>query len=1341
MKQRQSADRSIQPSVQGQGASTDSANPQLAASNSDALDAMQSAPAVTPPSPVLIASGGAGLDEEGSTSEEGGAEFGESGQATAAPSDGDGGDDHTKEVLALVREYAEKLGLSALPTLSMGAEADAKTEAISATGLYEAGTIYLNPNTFDPSSKEGRQTLAHELTHAAQDLNAFDGLGSGAAAEVEAHTLGADLASGKTVEAPSAFLPEDHVAAEGASTHLTDMVHSLSQKMEPLESATEAAKDRLGARAVEGDRPEKDTKRRAKDWRKGSKRTMKGALKTRPGKDMIKKVGKGEPHGAELGGVKRTEEYGDLIDMYKATIEDEEDGPALQALWESKIANTGFRRRTKQTSRIIADEVKKEAKLSADEEAAAAEAREAAAMTVVPPDVIEGGGEASAPPDPSSISGADGQLGTPDLSATSVDPTPMATPNFDAIKALDNGARPTQDTVVGSMAMQSTVAEEMETQGPEIGNRYLYTLGEIGSGILDGGAKGLKKGAIKGLKKETVDKLTGKLEESIDGALNDKLGKHLKTDGFEFVQAGKAGFDLFSSMYEHGSLAGPLINMHDAVLKKGEKAGASYNTLMKNFSDENMKAWQNGSTSDKIGMTLAIMGDALGFAIDFLGVATEALSQIGNLLWGVGFSLIIIGLILLFWTGGASAALIKGGKAVIKFAKLLAKFEKVLKKVSTAMKPFKFLFDTAAAFMVPDFMLADQTEKSKAGASEIAEATTEAVASKATSDATKAAKKGSKNLYDKAKNAGKKSAEDGKQEAIDKVNDAITKAGEGDAKVRDADGNAQTKPGEGEQASPETPKKSLRERAADLGKGAASYSKDLAAEGGKELKSQLSIVKYRDVVTEARTFREELRAFAHPEDAVKRRQELSGNCKDLEGELKSLKTDIDTAKAELKAFQDEVNGVSGPGSTGDGSAWQHARAEVNLRDAQERLDQLEKLEKTKSAEKKMLESRIKSIDEYYVQEIADRDRMGEIHQENIDFAKSQMEGVHEADEVGFEEAKARYEAVKNESAWSSSFLERKANPEEFTQKENKSSGAFKKAPDAVVGWFSGSSEDKEEEGEGEAQLDEGSKKGYDTAGNEADDSLEGVREIQTMLQIESPIEDVDDLDELYDQAAEHIEAFHNEHAAAFHAYASEQIIAGEIEENRALEESVIEPAKGTISDLSAPINEAQSNASQRASLMGSASAPTEDADPELAQGTKESMSRMEEGKDDMSKTPDSGDVSGGAEAAGEAQNVTNEMATEGAEEGKEASSEQVEIMDTVGSTRDEAEQQVVNSESALIGKISEDEARLAEVRSIKADHLAKMQSHHSQGESAAASYGSKLASGADWAATLEEFRE
>lgn len=1328
MKLRQ-ANKSLDTSKEG--ADLASASPAIDAgnSNSAALDALNTEMSTPAPTPSLAAAAGE-LEEAGPESLEAGAEFGAGGYSSAAPGGGADDDGDDPEIMALVREYAAKLGISSLPRISLGKEALAKTAKIGASGLYEAGVIYLNPSTFDPSSREGRQTLAHEMTHAAQDLNAFEGESSGAAAEVEAHTMGAELAEGKAVDGPSAFLPGDHVAAEGASTQLSDMVNQLNTSIEPMLAATEATADGLDAKGVSGDAPQKDTKRRAKDWRKGSKRTMKGLLDTKPAGRMIKKVDKGEPYGGDLSEVKSTEQYGDLIDMYKATIEDEDDGPALQSVWESKIANTGWRKRTKRTSRIIADEVKKEAKLSAEEEAAAAEAREASGMTAPEAEIHEASGEADLPSDASGLTPATLDIQPGDLEAASVSPEPMATPNWDAVKSLDGGSRPDQEGLAESMSMSSVLSEGLEAEAPEIGNRYLYTLGEIGGGILDGGVAGLKKGALDGVKKQTVGKLTDKLEESIDGALNKKLGKHLGTDGFEFVQGGKAGFDLLSSMYEHGSIAGPLIDLQSAVTEKAMEAGADWERLTGYFGEEGKEMWANASGVERTGIVLAAIGDALGLAINVIGIATEALSKIGTILWGVGFALIIIGLILLFWTGGASAALIKGGKAVIKFAKLLAKFQKVLSKVSSALKPFKFLFDTAAAFMVPDEMLAAQTDKSKAGASEIAEETSKAVSSKVTEDATKFAVTQAQRPFERETPATKDRAAEGEQEAQERLEEGRQEAIEGLEQVEQAAEDAK--------AEEDEKKKGWRERARDAGAATLSYSREVGEVGLKEFKSQLDLTQVTDVRDEWTGFRDELRAFTDPEDAVARRGELSDRSKKLGDDLSEVDKSIEQAKREVQELQDEINGISGPGSTGDGSTLQQAQAEVDLAAAQERLAQFEATGSTLREQKKAVDDRVKGIDQYYIQEVADRDRMEEIHQENVDFAAEQMWDVHEADDTGFQDAYRNYVATYEESAWSSSFMERQANPDEFTQKEIKSSKSLKDLPGGVVGLFSGSDEEESSE---EAQLDEASEKGLDTAIEGAEEGFSTIRWMRDILEIESPVEDINDIDEVYNEAAENIEAFHNEHAAAYRAYAAEIIISGEIEQNMALEEGVIKPAEGAVESLGGPVAEAESNASQRAAVLGGAQAPTEEADPELIAGTKDSMSNMEDGKDDMSKSPDSGDVAGGAEGASSAQDASNELAEQGASEGEEAASEQVEIMTTVSSTRDEAEQEIHESEAALLGKVSEDHSRLAEVRSVKANHLAAMNDHHGKGEAAAAEYGSKLATGAEWASSFDELRE
>src|SRR5215213_10688551 len=69
----------------------------------------------------------------------------------------------------LLHELAPLLGLDPdRIQIRVNSEAESRANARGAKGVMEGGTIYLHPRLYEPDTTEGRQLLAHEVTHLAQ---------------------------------------------------------------------------------------------------------------------------------------------------------------------------------------------------------------------------------------------------------------------------------------------------------------------------------------------------------------------------------------------------------------------------------------------------------------------------------------------------------------------------------------------------------------------------------------------------------------------------------------------------------------------------------------------------------------------------------------------------------------------------------------------------------------------------------------------------------------------------------------------------------------------------------------------------------------------------------------------------------------------------------------------------------------------------------------------------------------------------------------------------------------------------------------------------------------------
>ncbi len=120
----------------------------------------------------------------------------------------------TREVLDTL---APKLGIDA-DQVDVRVDEDAKRETsdVGNLGLMADGTVFLDPEIYDPESRMGRHLLAHELVHVAQLENRLRGANDTPdlfQAEAEADELSATFAQTGNIEAPLASLASYDKAA------------------------------------------------------------------------------------------------------------------------------------------------------------------------------------------------------------------------------------------------------------------------------------------------------------------------------------------------------------------------------------------------------------------------------------------------------------------------------------------------------------------------------------------------------------------------------------------------------------------------------------------------------------------------------------------------------------------------------------------------------------------------------------------------------------------------------------------------------------------------------------------------------------------------------------------------------------------------------------------------------------------------------------------------------------------------------------------------------------------------------------------------------------------------
>jgi hypothetical protein len=607
-----------------------------------------------------------------------------------------GGDLRTRAALAtaLAAQLGARLGLSSTPPVFLDAHAAELTASLGVAGVYHNGAIYLDPVAFDPGALDARVTLAHELVHAAQDrLPHVQGATIGLA-EHEAHTLADDLAGGAAVDAPVVALPGNAVATEGDAFDLSGVWAELKAKFEGLNEEQAGKAEGLKKDPKDLTKTKENKGDAVKKWRKGLKATADELEDSDAGEALWDKINDEEPYSGALAKVKSTQQWADLVDMYKSTLENDEEGPSQRAEWERLFADKGWRDATKKMWRILAADAKKEAKLSAEEELAATQAEEAkvkeappeAAREEVPEGEKGAGGDAK---DAGKFGGFTGLLADIDVPAA-----PPATPEWEKATSAD-GTRPGYDRVAKTLADYNTTRDQASQTQSGSGSRiWDVTTGLVSSGV---------GGFIDGMKDGAVDKLKEKLVfDHVDGFLNKTIGARAGLGNVDFVSKGLAIYDM--------ATGDPLGDVQKNYTKVGEswgKTGAYFTA----------DAWAHcDSTLDYVGVFFAGLADLAQAICDTLKFVEDLLSKISTILWAVGLALIIVGFCTL-WLGWG-AGLITAGKNVISIARFLDKIVKVISAIAKPVKAFGMFANVLASYLVPEELFVERFGKAQEGVTE-----------------------------------------------------------------------------------------------------------------------------------------------------------------------------------------------------------------------------------------------------------------------------------------------------------------------------------------------------------------------------------------------------------------------------------------------------------------------------------------------------------------------------------------------------------------------------------------------------------------------------------------------
>ncbi|MBW1876961.1 MAG: DUF4157 domain-containing protein [Deltaproteobacteria bacterium] len=596
--------------------------------------------------------------------------------------------DRARRTAELLTKLAHTLRLpvAAVPVRVDG-EGEARTAAHGARGLMEGGEVLLDPQAYDPETREGRGLLAHEVVHVAQDhLPVDESLDQpGELAEAEAHVAAEQFAAGAEMVSPSMGIPDGHVAADDGASNLTSALAAYEQSTQaraqnlpqnqaptssPDSTAEEDSAEKLdryedGVDGVAGlveDLDAFDDLCDAYDDYEGEER------RTRADRAMNR--------------IRRSEPFDQLKGMWQGAVDGGEVASEMQAAFNEEFNGRGFWESTEQAFDHVERTAKAEAQADA-EAAAAAEAARAAAAEGEGQGGGEGTGEGEGGADAGSASNnlEAGQFGPAggDLPGGAVPELAPAISEFESMRSItDQGLA---DIVVESNH-QVQLGNDLAPQGADYGRG-----GQIMETLFDSFTGDFAKAFTDGF---------------VDTLILDTLGK-LGDKVLTFASRGAVRTPMIGPMIQ--IIQNPPWNpeFYAGLASKGS-SGIEH---LGNIGDTLSNLGEAEDVGDVIGILCAAFADLFSGLRDLLDMIQQIVGTLSALCYIIGGICIIFGLALL-WLAGVGAPFVTAGGWLVRAGGILARINSALGIVVLVLSALAAVFRTAAAFLVPAHMYASQ---------------------------------------------------------------------------------------------------------------------------------------------------------------------------------------------------------------------------------------------------------------------------------------------------------------------------------------------------------------------------------------------------------------------------------------------------------------------------------------------------------------------------------------------------------------------------------------------------------------------------------------------------------
>lgn len=548
-------------------------------------------------------------------------------------------------------------------------------------GLEEHGDILLDPTAYEPGTADGRELVAHEVAHAAQEQapsgarTAPDSL----AAEVDAARVGEQFARGHAPEAPSFAMPAGHEAAEGELGG--DLDGLLQSYLGPLEASTESMtpagetpSDNADPNATE------DRERKVERYEDGVDGIADQIGDLDAFEDLRDAIDDEEDTAGPLGRVRGSEPFGELCRMWQGAKEGEADSSRMMSIFDAEFQDRGFWGNTEQAFDMVRDAAKADAQPEPEASAARQDLSEAEENTEPEQSEVESteesteGGETAA-------EGLEAESISPELQARLGDSVPDQAPEISSFEEMSAISDDQLDAITEQLDHQVSLGEQHGSMGWDRAGQIFEAFGENFGG---------------GFVQSFVD-------QGIDALVWDNLG-WVADQGLKLATRGRLGTPMI------GPLIGLVRNPPWTAEAWGLGEDSKWESGLEHFSDisETWSHMEDAEGIDKVGVFCAAAADLLEGIRDIVDMLATISGTLSALCYVVGGILILVGLALC-WIPGM-ATLISVGGWLTRAGSILGRVSSVLGFIALALSALAAVFRTAAAFMVPAEMYAEQLE-------------------------------------------------------------------------------------------------------------------------------------------------------------------------------------------------------------------------------------------------------------------------------------------------------------------------------------------------------------------------------------------------------------------------------------------------------------------------------------------------------------------------------------------------------------------------------------------------------------------------------------------------------